>query len=508
MQVVAISNLKPAVAAVPAQAIQAPSAQNVLAGFQLFVCIGSLRLGQRPTWDLSPSDKFNSTLGYPGEGPVLNAGASMPMNVDVQAVVSNLPTPATPEAARGPSVGSNTAISPLPVIDAAEEAKIANTVGLAAFESLWDEMACKISGNRSAGYKLNLKCNCATKREQISFRVPVGEGSTWADVCGALKKRVLEELHCGEKCTPTLLANKNPPTKRPHADNWLGQATAEKKKRQEEAAHSTAVADSERKATDLVQEIAKLQAEIKHLQDDLKKHKADPDRLKMPINQDNNDGFDHERRVEDSLDADDAGTDDDEGDSKAATPAKTQKGWWQLIRTGQIFKLKQTDVQCKVLRVEGAAAEWSVTVQILEGDSKDECVHGLKWWHLVYKGQKFRRNGHECAVTAITFGTDPSLQVHFADGSNDGIGRFLDTEFTSLEPWESAEEIQAKLASKLRQRKYRTFRHVIRDPRHGMLSWLQYHAQGSSRRAALIVEALVNALPERCQGEIRRSRTR
>ena len=173
VQVVAISNLKPAVAAVPAQAIQAPSAQNVLAGFQLFVCIGSLRLGQRPTWDLSPSDKFNSTLGYPGEGPVLNAGASMPMSVDVQAVVSNLPTPATPEAARGPSVGSNTAISPLPVIDAAEEAKIANTVGLAAFESLWDEMACKISGNRSAGYKLSLKCNCATKREQISFRVPV-----------------------------------------------------------------------------------------------------------------------------------------------------------------------------------------------------------------------------------------------------------------------------------------------------------------------------------------------
>ena len=89
VQVVAISNLKPAVAAVPAQAIQAPSAQNVLAGFQLFICIGSLRLGQRPTWDLSPSDKFNSTLGYPGEGPVLKAGASNPMNVDVQAVASN-----------------------------------------------------------------------------------------------------------------------------------------------------------------------------------------------------------------------------------------------------------------------------------------------------------------------------------------------------------------------------------------------------------------------------------
>ena len=204
------------------------------------------------------------------------------------------------------------------MIDAAEEAKIANTVGLAAFESLWDKMACKISGNRSAGYKLNLKCNCATKREQISFRVPVGEGSTWADVCGALKKRVLEELHCGEKCTPTLLATEKPTVKRPHEANWIGVAAAGKKQRQEEAAHSKAVADSETKATDLVQEIAKLQAEIKHLQDDLKKHKADPDRLKMPINDDNNDGFDHERNVEDSLDAADAGTDDDENDSKPA----------------------------------------------------------------------------------------------------------------------------------------------------------------------------------------------
>jgi hypothetical protein len=60
----------------------------------------------------------------------------------------------------------------------------------------------------------------------------------------------------------------------------------------------------------------------------------------------------------------------------------------------------------------------------------------------------------------------------------------------------------------LRQRKHRTFKSVIGDPLNGMLPWLQYHAQGSSRRAALIVEALVNALPERCQGEIRRSRTR
>ena len=84
-----LGKLKPAVAAVPAQAIQAPSAQSALAGFQLLICIGSLRLGQRPTWDLSPSDKFNSTLGYPGEGPVLKAGASNPMSVDVQAVASN-----------------------------------------------------------------------------------------------------------------------------------------------------------------------------------------------------------------------------------------------------------------------------------------------------------------------------------------------------------------------------------------------------------------------------------
>ena len=95
------------------------------------------------------------------------------MDVDVhwQAVVNS------------PSVGSNTAVSP---------------------------------------YKMNLKCDCATKREQISFRLAVGGGSTWADVCWALRKRALEELHCGEKCTPTLLANEKPPIKRPHEDNGLG----------------------------------------------------------------------------------------------------------------------------------------------------------------------------------------------------------------------------------------------------------------------------------------------
>jgi hypothetical protein len=151
---------------------------------------------------------FDSTLGHPGKGP-LKAGASKPMDVDVQAVVNS------------PSVGSNTAVSP---------------------------------------YKLNLNCDCVTNREQIRFRVPVGGGSTWADVCGALKKQVLEELHCGEKCTPTLVANEKPPIKRPHEDNWLGLAAAEKKKRQEEAAQSIATADSERKVTDFVQEIAKSQA--------------------------------------------------------------------------------------------------------------------------------------------------------------------------------------------------------------------------------------------------------
>jgi hypothetical protein len=196
----------------------------------------------------------------------------MPMSVDVQAVVSNLPTPATPEAARGPSVGSNTAISPLPVIDAAEEAKIANTVGLAAFESLWDEMACKISGNRSAGYKLSLKCNCATKREQISFRVPVDKPWTWADECQKLKTRVVE-LHCGEQCTPTLSAKARPQVKRPQEDNWFSNCADKSKKQKEEAAHRKAVAGTETQATTLVQEVAQLE-KIKDLQDELTKHKA------------------------------------------------------------------------------------------------------------------------------------------------------------------------------------------------------------------------------------------
>ena len=186
------------------------------------------------------------------------------------------------------------------MIDAAEEAKIANTVGLAAFESLWDKMACKISGNRSAGYKLNLKCNCATKREQISFRVPVGEGSTWADVCGALKKRVLEELHCGEKCTPTLLATEKPTVKRAHEANFIGVYAAEKKQRQEEAAHRKAVAGTETLATTLVQEVAQLKEKIKDLEAELTKDKAVEDRRALAIDPNNADGFDYEREDADT----------------------------------------------------------------------------------------------------------------------------------------------------------------------------------------------------------------
>jgi hypothetical protein len=79
VQVVAFANVGPAVAALssPSQAIPAPAAQNILGSLQLFGSICGLWLAQRPTWDLAPSDKFNSTLGHPGEGPARQAGASM-----------------------------------------------------------------------------------------------------------------------------------------------------------------------------------------------------------------------------------------------------------------------------------------------------------------------------------------------------------------------------------------------------------------------------------------------
>jgi hypothetical protein len=321
----------------------------------------------------------------------------------------------------------------------------------------------------------------------------MGSVESWAHACELLKEYI-HRSHCGEKCTPTLIANKNPPTKRPHANDWLGQANAEWKKQKAETAHSKAVAESERNATDLVQEIATLRAENKTLHDELTKHKAAAVRRLQPIDPNNADGFDYERE--------DPGTDDDDGAEcpattsavvpQRATPPKT-KAWWQLIRIGQVFTYNKA--KCRVQSVAETLSDPSVTVEMLAGSSQGTSVSVLKWWDLVDIGQKFwhRRRGKQCEVIHIDHGhgtPEPSLSVRFDDGS------VADTEFTSLEPSESADEIQSKHATMLRKRKSRTFKRVIRDPLNGMLPWLQYHAQGSSRRAALIVEALVNALPE------------
>ena len=315
-------------------------------------------------------------------------------------------------------------------------------------------------------------------------------------------KEYIHRSHCGEKCTPTLIANKNSPTKRQREGTWLDVHNAEWKKQKEEAAHSKSVAESERNATDLVQEIATLRAENKTLQDELTKHKAAAVRRLQPIDPNNADSFDYERE--------DPGTDDDDGaecpattsavGSQHATPPKT-KAWWQLLRIGQI--LTYNKVKCQVQSVAETLSGPTVTVGLLAGEYEGSSVSVLKWWDLVDIGQKFfhRRRGKQCVVAQIDHGhqtAEPSLVVRFDDGSEAG------TEFTSLEPSESAEEILSKRASMLRQRKHRTLKNVIRDPLNGMLPWLQYHAQGSSRRAALIVEALVKALPESCQAEIRR----
>jgi hypothetical protein len=122
----------------------------------------------------------------------------------------------------------------------------------------------------------------------------MGSVEGWAQACQLLKDYI-HRSHCGEKCTPTLIANKNPPTKRQREGTWLDVHNAEWKKQKEEAAHSKAVAESERNATDLVQEIATLRAENKTLQDELTKHKAAAVRRLQPIDPNNADGFSYER---------------------------------------------------------------------------------------------------------------------------------------------------------------------------------------------------------------------
>ena len=249
----------------------------------------------------------------------------------------------------------------------AEQLRIANQVGCKVFGELWGEMECRITGTDvKTMCTLWFKCRCtplqpaaagsAVKEERtledlkvLKHNQRMGSVEGWAQACQLLKDYI-HRSHCGEKCTPTLIANKNPPTKRPHENDWLGQANAEWKKQKAETARSKAVAESERNATDLVQEIATLRAKNKTLQDELTKHKAAAVRRLQPIDPNNADGFDYEHE--------DPGTDDDDGaecpattsavGSQHASPPKT-KAWWQLIRIGQI--LTYNKVKCRVLSV-------------------------------------------------------------------------------------------------------------------------------------------------------------
>ena len=356
-------------------------------------------LGPRP----NATACFDSTRGFPGEGPNSDSTA---MDADK---FGNEPAAAA----------SND-----------DQLRIANEVGCKEFGELWDEMACKITGSAvQKSCTLLYKCRCTSlqrvaaggavndERTLADLKVlkhnqKMGSVEGWAQAC-QLPKDYIHRSHCGEKCTPTLIANKNPPTKRPHENDWLGQANAEWKKQKAETAHSKAVAESERNATDLVQEIATLRAKNKTLQDGLTKHKAAADRRLQPIDPNNADSFDYERE--------DPGTDDDDGAEcpattsavgpQRATPPKT-RAWWKLLRIGQI--LTYNKVECKVVSVDDKPAGPSVTVELLAGESKGTCVSVNRWSDLVDVGQKFwhPRKGKPCSVIQITRGHvdgEPSL---------------------------------------------------------------------------------------------------
>ena len=504
-------NPKPAVkAAVPAQT-QLPSTNDAFSydalSFRLFISVGSLRLRRRPTWDLS---RWDSTLGFPGEGPPTGKlGIGTQMDVDIGA--GHL-KPAMTEPAALSTIASSTLPPPSPVITPEAQLHMGNAIGPTVFDSLWGRMECKITGSAPA-FKLGYKCTCATKRLQCSVRKP--DDKTWSDACAQLKDSVLQQ-HSSEKCTPAVVAEEESERVRKrsrvtsNAPTWLdshaaaAEATEVKKK---ETARKTAVSEYQVEASGLSQHLAKLKAEIRTFEGELQMHKAAADRRQKPIDHGNIDGFDYECEV--------AGTDGDDDDtectastsavgSQRATPPKVQqaKAWWKLLRIGQI--LTYSKVECKVVSVDDKPAGPSVTVELLAGESKGTCVSVNRWSDLVDVGQKFwhPRKGKPCRVIQITRGHvdgEPSLLVSFDDDDTS----IVETEFTNLEPSESAEDLQSRRARKLRKRKSRTFKRVIRDPLNGMLPWLQYHAQGSSRRAALIVEALVNTLPESCKDEIR-----
>ncbi len=157
------------------------------------------------------SSCFDATRGFPGEGPKTNSPETNDGNF-------------TSESA---AAGTN-----------ADQLRIANDVGCKVFGELWGEMACRITGTDVKKMRtLLFKCRCtpsqpaaagsAVKEERtfedlkvLKHNQRMGSVESWAHACGLLKEYI-HRSHCGEKCTPTLIANKNPPTKRQHEGTWL-----------------------------------------------------------------------------------------------------------------------------------------------------------------------------------------------------------------------------------------------------------------------------------------------
>ena len=187
----------------------------------------------------SATSCFDATRGFPGEGPKTD---SPEINDDNFTNVSA-------------AAGTN-----------ADQLRIANQVGCKVFGELWGEMECRITGTDvKTMCTLWFKCRCtplqpaaagsAVKEERtledlkvLKHNQRMGSVEGWAQACQLLKDYI-HRSHCGEKCTPTLIANKNPPTKRPHENDWLGQANAEWKKQKAETARSKAVTSSTRSVT-------------------------------------------------------------------------------------------------------------------------------------------------------------------------------------------------------------------------------------------------------------------
>jgi hypothetical protein len=140
---------------------------------------------------------FDATRGFPGEGPKTDSPGIIDDNF------TNEPAAA----------GTN-----------ADQLLIANQVGGKVFGELWGEMACRITGTdvkRMCAFWFKCRCTplqpaaagSAVKEERtledlkvLKHNQRMGSVESWAQACQLLKDYI-HRSHCGEKCTPTLIAN-------------------------------------------------------------------------------------------------------------------------------------------------------------------------------------------------------------------------------------------------------------------------------------------------------------